>query len=90
MDRKLIAASCLPRPLQGLKDHKLCSHMNISVTPAQSEEELDPESYPVNRLRNVALRAVQTSHLLMTDIDIWPDRHAYDALRARYELETSR
>lgn len=75
---------------QGLADVDLCSHMMITKTPAQSEEELDPESYPVNRLRNVAVEAVRTSHFLMTDIDIWPDKHAYNALHARYHVETLR
>lgn len=46
--------------------------------------------YPVNRLRNVAVRAVSTSHFLMTDIDIWPDVNAYQALHMRYRLETER
>ncbi|CAN0541319.1 unnamed protein product, partial [Ectocarpus sp. 12 AP-2014] len=51
-----------------------------TATAAQSPEELDPVWYPVNRLRNVAVKAVKTSHFLMTDIDIWPDINAYSAL----------
>lgn len=64
--------------------------MVISATAAQTPEELDPRWYPVNRLRNVAVKAVQTSHFLMTDIDIWPDVNAYQALHMRYRLETER
>ncbi|CAN0385190.1 unnamed protein product, partial [Ectocarpus sp. 13 AM-2016] len=59
---------------------ELCNRMVISATAAQSPEELDPVWYPVNRLRNVAVKAVKTSHFLMTDIDIWPDINAYSAL----------
>lgn len=66
---------------------ELCSRMVISATAAQTPEELDPTWYPVNRLRNVAVRAVKTSHFLMTDIDIWPDVNAYQALHMRYRLE---
>ncbi|CAN0462058.1 unnamed protein product, partial [Ascophyllum nodosum] len=69
---------------------ELCSRMLISSTRAQSPEELDPVWYPVNRLRNVAVRAVTTTHFLMTDIDIWPDVNAYQALHMRYRLETER
>eukprot|EP00903_Cladosiphon_okamuranus_P017001 g15670.t1 len=68
----------------------LCSRMVISSTAAQTPEELDPTWYPVNRLRNVAVRAVKTSHFLMTDIDIWPDANAYQALHMRYRLETEK
>lgn len=68
----------------------LCSHMVISATSAQSPEELDAAWYPVNRLRNVAVRAVRTSHFLMTDIDIWPDVNAYQALHVRYKAEKER
>lgn len=64
--------------------------MVISATAAQSPEELDPVWYPVNRLRNVAVKAVKTSHFLMTDIDIWPDVNAYQALHMRYRLETEK
>ncbi|CAN0510823.1 unnamed protein product, partial [Ectocarpus sp. 12 AP-2014] len=69
---------------------ELCNRMVISATAAQSPEELDPVWYPVNRLRNVAVKAVKTSHFFMTDIDIWPDINAYSALHMRYRLETER
>ena len=35
------------------------------------------EPYPVNRLRNIALEAVTTSHFLVTDVDLWPSRTLY-------------
>ena len=39
----------------------------IGVASVPSEQ-----SYPINRLRNVAIRAVRTSHFLMLDVDMWP------------------
>jgi hypothetical protein len=36
--------------------------------------ESTPESYPVNTLRNVALDAVSTSHILMMDVDFIPSQ----------------
>ena len=30
------------------------------------------QSYPINKLRNVAIRAVRTSHFLVLDVDLWP------------------
>lgn len=72
--------------LQTLPDD-LCPRMIISSTRARSPDDLDPTWYPVNRLRNVAIRAVTTSHFLMTDIDIWPDVNAYNALHMRHRFE---
>jgi hypothetical protein len=39
----------------------------IGVASLPSEQ-----SYPINRLRNVAIRAVRTSHFLVLDVDTWP------------------
>ena len=39
------------------------------------------EAYPINRLRNLAILKVVTSHLLLTDIDLWPSSTAYAATR---------
>jgi len=38
------------------------------------------EAYPINRLRNLAILKVVTSHLLLTDIDLWPSSTAYAAI----------
>jgi hypothetical protein len=38
------------------------------------------EDYPVNRLRNMALRNVQTSHVVYVDIDFWPSTNVYTVL----------
>ena len=36
--------------------------------------------YPVNELRNLALRAVRTTHILYLDVDFWPSEHLYDTI----------
>ena len=41
------------------------------------------EAYPVNRLRNIGLRSVNTSHVLVSDADFLPSRGLRDAIRAK-------
>jgi hypothetical protein len=36
--------------------------------------------YPVNELRNLALRAVQTTHIIYIDIDFWTSNNLYDTI----------
>jgi hypothetical protein len=36
--------------------------------------------YPVNELRNLALRAVHTTHILYIDVDFWPSEHLYETI----------
>lgn len=42
----------------------------------------DPTTYPVNKLRNEAIRRVRTTHFLMLDIDMWPASNVYSHLVA--------
>lgn len=37
--------------------------------------------YPINLLRNIAIKNVQTTHFFMTDMDMWPSYNLYDVLR---------
>lgn len=39
-------------------------------------EPKDPDffDFPVNRLRNIGIRNVRTTHFLMLDMDMWPSR----------------
>ena len=46
-----------------------------------------PEEYPINRLRNMALSVVQTSHALYIDIDLWPSSTLYESLHHPTVLE---
>lgn len=32
----------------------------------------NPDDYPINYLRNVAIERSQTSHVFVTDLDLWP------------------
>lgn len=43
--------------------------------------------YPVNALRNLALRGVQTTHLFYADVDFWPSDNLYDTLRTTQVTE---
>ena len=51
----------------------------INVEVQRSER----EAYPVNRLRNLGLRKVNTSHVLVSDADFLPSRGLRDAIRAK-------
>ncbi len=46
------------------------SHVNL--LPFDPPDDLANASYPINRLRNAAIRAVRTSHYLVLDVDLWP------------------
>ncbi len=68
-----------PLPLSEVKEQIHCSNssrLTIQLVSGYSEEE-----YPVNVLRNTALRAVQTSHVVYVDIDFWAATDLYDLLQ---------
>ena len=48
--------------------------------------ENDAEYYPVNHLRNLGLDAVQTSHVLLVDVDFVPSHNLPDQIRHTLEL----
>jgi hypothetical protein len=56
---------------------RISSHIH----QAQSREELI--EYPVNKLRNIAIQLVQTTHFLMADIDFWPSQGLYKEILAQ-------
>lgn len=43
--------------------------------------------YPVNALRNLALRGVQTTHLFYADVDFWSSEDLYDTLQSTQVTE---
>ena len=36
--------------------------------------------YPLNRLRNIAIKRVRTSHFIVLDMDTWPSYSTYDEI----------
>jgi Glycosyl-transferase for dystroglycan len=51
-----------------------------TLSPALQEDDV-LKGYPVNILRNMALSAVPTSHVVYVDIDFWPSVDLYDTLQ---------
>ena len=56
-----VASHALPPRLQTL----------LYLEPAQSEQ---VSTFPINRLRNLAIQHCSTSHYLIMDVDLWPSR----------------
>jgi len=54
----------------------------LTVIPVQASHDSAEWAYPVNRLRNMALDAVQTSHILVADIDFVPSVDLDDTIRS--------
>ena len=50
-----------------------CSEESLTIrTVKRSQFDPDGTEYPVNLLRNLAISAVKTSHILYADVDFWP------------------
>jgi hypothetical protein len=58
-----------------------------SLLQISDSSQYPPEEYPVNQLRNMALSAVQTSHAVYIDIDLWPSIGLYKSLHHPSVLE---
>jgi hypothetical protein len=57
-----------------------CPHLQlIQYNGTAEESKLD--HYPVNRLRNIGLDAVNTSHILVADVDFVPSKDLDDTIR---------
>mmetsp|Transcript_25589 Transcript_25589/g.33312 ORF Transcript_25589/g.33312 Transcript_25589/m.33312 type:complete len:331 (+) Transcript_25589:110-1102(+) len=52
--------------------------LNYYIYEAKNEKELI--EYPVNKLRNIAINLVKTSHFLIADIDFWPSNNLYNEI----------
>lgn len=64
------------------KDASCGDRVDYKVISAPKDVFVKHNLYPVNRLRNVAIACVRTSHFLLADIDLWPDTHLLARLRA--------
>jgi hypothetical protein len=49
----------------------------VQIVSSQQESQIE---FPINKLRNMALRAVTTSHALLLDVDFWESVHLFDTL----------
>jgi hypothetical protein len=60
---------------------KGCTEEQLTVQTV-NREKYDPTGteYPVNILRNLALSAVETSHVIYADVDFWPASNLYSIL----------
>ena len=54
--------------------------VSLEVLDAQAHGSWN--NYPVNQLRNLALKAVKTSHITYIDVDFWPSENLHDNLLA--------
>jgi len=57
-----------------------CAHLKV-VKYFLDDEQTKPENYPMNLLRNVGLDAVETSHVLISDIDLVPSQNLDEMIR---------
>lgn len=58
---------------------------NLTVLLLRASKDATTWAYPVNRLRNMALDAVQTSHILVADVDFVPSVHLDETIRTTIE-----
>jgi hypothetical protein len=56
-------------------------HCPIDQISVQTVSGYSEEDYPVNVLRNVALKAVKTSHVVYVDVDFWESTNLADTLQ---------
>jgi len=56
-----------------------CDVMQLTVQTL-SKSAYDPEEYPVNVMRNMAMSAVKTTHIMYADADFWEITNLFDVL----------
>jgi hypothetical protein len=65
---------------QEIELHVACPHVQI-IEYLANEQESSTDKYPVNRLRNIGLDAVSTSHVLVMDVDFVPSHDLATTIR---------
>jgi len=55
------------------KEPECGDRVDYRVVAAPADVFARHSAYPVNRLRNLAVERVKTSHFLLCDVDLWPD-----------------
>ena len=67
--------------IQTERDKCYPNQVEYIITTVKLHIYSDHSSYPVNRLRNMAISRVRTSHFLHADIDLWPDANLLPRLK---------
>jgi len=62
-----------------------CAHVYL-IYYIQDDDDDASSSYPINLLRNLALQAVQTSHVLVYDADFLPSQDLRISIRTAWEV----
>ena len=70
------------------KNHHHRHHPFVDVALLDASRYGSWNDYPVNELRNLALRAVRTTHILYLDVDFWPSEHLYDTIMGNRTTRT--
>ena len=63
-----------------LQSRDVCRLLGAHVTLQAIESSAANVSYPINALRNAALRAVRTTHYIVLDVDLWPSAGLHAAV----------
>lgn len=63
-----------------------CPHVSLIYYIQDENDGLKSTPYPINLLRNLALEVVQTSHVLVHDVDFVPSRGLANDIRAASEI----
>lgn len=61
-----------------VRESSLPERLRFTIFMAESKDQ-----YPINHLRNLAIEGVRTSHLWLTDMDMWPSCTLLFLLRRR-------
>ena len=65
-----------------VENQLLSLNCNLDLVRVQvlDASDMSFDDYPVNRLRNLALQQVETSHIVFIDVDFWSSEGLYDIL----------
>ena len=78
----IAAAVLLPdgHALESYLEHPLGRHVTLlPIHESSARRSGSNGSYPINVLRNMAIRTVRTTHFLVLDVDLWPSEDVYEA-----------
>ena len=42
-------------------------------------KQADKSIFPINKLRNIGIRSIETTHFLLFDMDLWPSRTFFES-----------